>query len=701
MKKTSKAINWGLIFLLLMAWILPQAFGSEVLAARQIKLVVDDKDVTSLATPIIDNGRTLVPIRFIAEELGAKVDWNDKDRIVTIEKDSNSVVLKIDSHLVQYQNSEKSCGLIDIPPKIIDSHTFVPLRLVGNALGIGVEWDEKNRTVRIDSNKIEDNIPFYNVEISSIEPGQAIKGKTDLQISLPENSIKNAAEIKYLLLNPKTAKGFIIARGNDLTAKYNWLPNLQESGERVLVAAIYDANGKFLAGDATCVNVNVDPKVSLTGVKQDEIIDSPISLGADANFVANYVKYEITNLGTGKKILTEESDPQGVYKWSPMVHESGKYSFKIIAYDGNDKAYNSETITAEVQVSHKLALTGVSNGQTIDKPITLSADINFYVDKTEYILRDLETGKEEILKEFPYGSYKWFPGEEYSGSKELLVRVKDTRGKIHESECINVNIIGKPILLLEGVGPKQVLTKAIQLSTTSNVTLDSVDYIFTRPNTGEKKIIASKVSPSSNCTYTPIKKDEGYWNLKAIGNYQGKKIESEEIPIRVYLGEIFTSKPIIEKDKFLKLASGLAKKSWEKTGMSAALQTAQAILETGWGQSVPVDKYSGQLSNNLFGIKGEGTVGSVIINTSEVYNGKIYRVDDKFRAYNNIEEGWADHKEFLKKDRYEPFREVMHDYTQGAWAIKRAGYATDPQYALKLMQLIKQHNLQELDRISI
>ena len=272
---------------------------------------------------------------------------------------------------------------------------------------------------------------------------------------------------------------------------------------------------------------------------------------------------------------------------------------------------------------------------------------------------------------------------------------------MHESEGVNVNIVGKPILLLDGVGPNQVLTKAVQLNTTSNVTLDSVDYIFTRPNTGEKKIIASKVSPSSNCTYTPIKKDEGYWNVKAIGNYQGKKIESEEIPIRVYLGEIYGSKPIIEKDKFLELASGLAKKSWEKTGMSAALQTAQAILETGWGQSVPVDKYSGQLSYNLFGIKGEGTAGSVIINTSEVYNGKLYRVDDKFRAYNNIEDGWADHKEFLKKERYEPFREVMHDYTQGVWAIKRAGYATDPQYALKLMQLIKQYDLQELDRIGI
>ena len=47
------------------------------------------------------------------------------------------------------------------------------------------------------------------------------------------------------------------------------------------------------------------------------------------------------------------------------------------------------------------------------------------------------------------------------------------------------------------------------------------------------------------------------------------------------------------------------------------------------------------------------------------------------------------------------FRDVMHDSTQGAWALRRAGYATDPQYPIKLMKLIKQHNLHKLDEISI
>jgi flagellum-specific peptidoglycan hydrolase FlgJ len=146
----------------------------------------------------------------------------------------------------------------------------------------------------------------------------------------------------------------------------------------------------------------------------------------------------------------------------------------------------------------------------------------------------------------------------------------------------------------------------------------------------------------------------------------------------------------------------MAVESREKTGMSAALQTAQAILETGWGQSTPVDKYTGQISKNLFGIKGSGPAGSVTSNTWEEYNGVSYRIDAEFRAYNDPQESWADHKDLLlTRDRYSPFREVMHDSTQGAWALRRCGYATDSKYPLKLIDIIKRYGLEALDNAKI
>lgn len=115
-----------------------------------------------------------------------------------------------------------------------------------------------------------------------------------------------------------------------------------------------------------------------------------------------------------------------------------------------------------------------------------------------------------------------------------------------------------------------------------------------------------------------------------------------------------------------------------------------------------MDKYIGRLSYNLFGIKGQGPTGSVTSNTWGEYNGNTFRADAAFRAYNNLAESWADHKELLlTADRYEPFKAMMNDSTRGAWALRRAGYATDSKYPLKLIEIIKRYDLHLLDEVGI
>ena len=67
-----------------------------------------------------------------------------------------------------------------------------------------------------------------------------------------------------------------------------------------------------------------------------------------------------------------------------------------------------------------------------------------------------------------------------------------------------------------------------------------------------------------------------------------------------------------------------------------------------------------------------------------------------------MSESWADHNKLLMNaSRYEPYRMVMYDSSLGAWALKRCGYATDSKYPVKLINLIEQYDLQELDRVSI
>jgi flagellum-specific peptidoglycan hydrolase FlgJ len=672
-------------------------------ADSTIKLLVDGKDITESAAPQLLGGRTLVPVRFVAEELGADVIWNEAERTVIVTRDGRSVLLRIDSRLVTYDNHGRTYGLCDVAPAIINERTYVPLRLVSNALGVGVGWQEASRTVSVDSAQSAAITAFYDMKISMVKPGQRITGPTILQADLPGIIPYGATEIKFLIIDPKTAKGTVAIRGNILSASYRWLPDLKISGERILVAAVYDAQGNFLAGDAVPITMAIMPNVALAGITAGQIIKETVSLSANPNFSPNFVKYEITNLDTGKVFLSPEADPQGPYKWTPMMEDNGNLSIRVIAFVQDGLSYRGQPVPAQTALTQKLSLTGVTEGKSIEGPVTLAVARNFQVSQTDYVMLNPSTGSETLLARVGYVSYKWFPGPDLSGTRQLFVRVTDTKGVSHSSSPITVNLTGKARLLLEGVGPEQVISGTVKMKVSSNVALSRVQFTLTNANTGGRKVIAGGSDPQAEYSYTPEQGDAGSWRIQAEGTDEsGKAITSESVAVTVYTGKLFTAKPIIEKSQFIGLASGLARNSYKTTGMSAALQTAQSILESGWGQSVPVDKYSGQLSYNLFGIKGTGPAGSVTSNTWEEYNGVAYRIDDEFRAYHNVAESWANHKSLLlTASRYGIFRDVMQSSTQGAWALRRAGYATDSKYPLKLIEIIRLYDLEKLDEIGL
>jgi len=669
--------------------------------AQDMRLIVDGKDITELSTPIIQNGRTLVPIRFVTEEMGATVNWDSINRTVEVVKGNQSVFLKINSALVGY-NQGASYQVSDVAPLIVGDRTYVPLRLISNAFGIGIEWVNETREVLVDSTKTSVKAPFHEVLITSLLPGQTIQGKTAVTFSFGDRYKATLGEIRLLLLDPQTATGFVVGRTIGEASNITYVPSLEDNGNKVMVVALYDKNNKLMAADAVPVVISVTPSVVLEGLVNDETIQKTVVFKPNVNFVAEHITYELTNLDNGKVITVIEQDPFGSYTWTPSKTQEGHYSVKVMAYDAVGNIYHSAPYTFRVQVDPNLSLAGVTEGMIVNKPVTLLASRNFDVRETTYLIKDEKTGVETVLATLPYGGYRWFPDQSFSGNKALKVRVVDAGGITRESAYVHVKVDGSPRLQLSGVGPNQVLTGETKLNVNSNVTMDKVNYILTNKSTGVTKIVGQDIPASGEWTFKPTASDGGQVSLKAEGYYNGSKITSETIDFRIYMDKTFGPKAIIEKDKFLAFSSGMAKTSWNSTGMSAALQTAQAILETGWGQSVPQDKYSGKFSYNLFGIKGSATNGSVTSNTWEVYNGVTYRVDANFRAYNNAQESWNDHKSLLlNADRYAPFRDVMYQSSLGAWAIKRAGYATDPQYPIKLMKLIRQYNLKELDRVGI
>ena len=102
----------------------------------------------------------------------------------------------------------------------------------------------------------------------------------------------------------------------------------------------------------------------------------------------------------------------------------------------------------------------------------------------------------------------------------------------------------------------------MELSVTSNVPLTGVQFYLINPKTGARQAIAGGNDPGAKYTWTPAA--EGQWHLQAEGTTAaGQRVTSEGVPFRVYLGELYVARPVVEKDKFLDLASSLASQSWQ------------------------------------------------------------------------------------------------------------------------------------------
>lgn len=143
---------------------------------------------------------------------------------------------------------------------------------------------------------------------------------------------------------------------------------------------------------------------------------------------------------------------------------------------------------------------------------------------------------------------------------------------------------------------------------------------------------------------------------------------------------------------FLDMASDSAEQAAAKWGVPASVLLAQSALESGWGKHVK--------NNAYFGIKGKSPTGnSTSFGTTEVINGKVIHIKDTFRAYADYAESADDYGRFLNENkRYKPAFIHTTEPNQFITEIAKAGYATDPDYAPKLIRLMERYDLYEFDK---
>ncbi|MGD8190402.1 copper amine oxidase N-terminal domain-containing protein [Brevibacillus ginsengisoli] len=177
-------------------------------AENEIKVYVDDKVIQLPdVKPFIDSAsaRTLVPVRFVSQSLGAQVNWDDAKRTVTITRAGKNIALKIGEKKATVDGKTIS---FDTAATIKEGRTFVPLRFVSEAYGAQVIWDKLHKDVYIVTKpKVHDaygtklykqfqaSLKIKNGVLSGKLP---IKSTEDLLVHLEISFVKEGIEDKIL-----------------------------------------------------------------------------------------------------------------------------------------------------------------------------------------------------------------------------------------------------------------------------------------------------------------------------------------------------------------------------------------------------------------------------------------------------------------------------------------------------------------------
>lgn len=164
MKKTVK--NLSIIFLALLIFI-----PSNFFAAKDISIYLDGYKIETDVKPFISSSRTFVPIRFISEKIGCKVDWNQEKQRVTISKDNNNIKLTIGKKDILINDKENVKN--DVAPLIKNSRTFVPLRFIAEYFDLETKWNSKEYRIDLiskDENKnLSEDEKFYVSSVKDLE----------------------------------------------------------------------------------------------------------------------------------------------------------------------------------------------------------------------------------------------------------------------------------------------------------------------------------------------------------------------------------------------------------------------------------------------------------------------------------------------------------------------------------------------------
>ncbi len=359
-----------------------------------LPIVYDD------AKPQIMNQRAMVPFRKTAETLGATIDWDKKTETATLRKGDRVVVHTMRTNIITVNGKAST---FDTPSAVLNNRTMMPVRMLSEALGNVVTWDNATRTVNI----VADNPTVINIvpEKTTVNSGEKINiavttsSTTDRIKILDVNENNNViAEANTYSTNPDGTRLFSVP----------WTPNVTKSTFKTLKAVpgnltSYNEDATAYKVCAISVNADIKPKItSFTSDKKEVGRGDKIKLTIEAN--GNTDRVRIGTEKNNKLIelthykLVEANNPNRRLFETEMIMED-RGDIELRAYAGNS-SNGYETTYETLKITVGGAGSSSSNEKLkIKDSFVVNDDI--YVDETVKVIVKTTTDidKIEILDE--------------------------------------------------------------------------------------------------------------------------------------------------------------------------------------------------------------------------------------------------------------------------------------------------------------
>lgn len=145
-----------------LAW----GFAPGLAQAQSIGIFLNGQKLTTTVAPQVDNNRVLVPIRLISESLGATVNYYPQGKKIEIIQSGSVVNLQIGSRAATVGGKAHT---LDVIPKVVQETTLVPLRFVGESLGVTVHWDNTAKQVLLSKGQPAPGVPDPTADLSKLE----------------------------------------------------------------------------------------------------------------------------------------------------------------------------------------------------------------------------------------------------------------------------------------------------------------------------------------------------------------------------------------------------------------------------------------------------------------------------------------------------------------------------------------------------